>query len=466
MKRRTSVVSTALALALCSCSGGDEAPPNLVLIVVDTLRADRLPVYGYSRDTAPHLERLANESLVFDRAFTVMSHTLPAHISLVTGVHPATHQVLSNGWVYNGPFPTLATRLRDAGYATGGFVSGFPLNRGHGFERGFDSYEDTRGASDSLMKAEGELTNRRALAWLHERRGEPFFLFVHYYDLHMPFTWPKGEPLELPMDSEFRDRAERAGLVDVPVESMNPKPARFRKHNLDLAEASNLYDNQIRRVDGLIEEIRADLAARELLDSTLFVVTADHGEGLGDHGYYSHGLYLYEEQLRIPLIVRPPAGSGWEPGRVAAAVSLLDIVPTVLDLVGLGANEPQHGRSLEDAIRANPADGNRLLVAQRRHFRSELARASRFASPTNLHALRGDGPLKYLRNGNGREELYDLLSDPDELEDLSRTRPADLARMRRALEERLAELDTGVPPSEPEIDPETGRLLESLGYAE
>jgi arylsulfatase A-like enzyme len=456
----------ALALLLCDCAASDGDPPNVVLIVVDTLRADRLPLHGYERPTAPSLERLAEESLVFDRAFTVMSHTLPSHVSLVTGIHPATHQVLSNGWVYRGPHPTLATRLREAGYATAAFVSGFPLNRGHGIERGFDLYEDTRGASKSQMKVEGEVTNRRVLAWLRERGDGPFFLMVHYYDLHTPYTWPKRKPLALPMDERFRERAAREGLVGIPVEARNPSPIHFRGRNLDLDQASNLYDNQIRRVDGLIEEIRAELEARALLDHTLLVITADHGEGLGDHGYFSHGLHLYEEQLRVPLIVRPHAGSGWKPGRVASTVSLLDITPTVLEAAGLEPNDVQHGRSLGNAVLADPGDGGRRLVAQRRHFRKETAQASRFASSTSLYALRGDGPLKYLRDGRGKEELFDLRTDPRELDDLARDRSTDLAALRRALDARLAEIGSGAAIVEPEIDPETGRLLEALGYVE
>ncbi len=465
MHRSSAALVAALGVALVAC--GPERPPNVVLIVVDTLRADRLSVYGYPRPTTPNLERLADESVVFDDALTVMSHTLPAHVSLLTGVHPTTHQVLSNGWVYEGAWPTLAARLRGAGYATAAFVSGFPLVRRSGLASGFQVYEDVVIGGRNHSKVEGELTNRRVLRWLRATPPQPFFLMVHYFDTHTPYTWPEPGPLPLPLDAAFQERFERDGLAGLEVRDVKSSGIAFRGAEIGLAEAGNVYDNLVLRVDGLIGELLDELRSQALLDDTLLVVTSDHGEGLGQHGYYSHGLHLYEEQLRIPLIVRPPRGAGWQPGRSKAAVSLLDVVPTVLELAGLPARDGLHGRSLSEAAAGELPARPRYLVAQRRHFprRARIARGE-FASSTDLHAVRGDGRLKYLRDGSGKEELYDLEADPSELRNLVETRVADAEAFRRRLEERLAALDPGRPVQEPDLDEETRRRLEELGYAQ
>lgn len=461
-----SPAAAVLALLLLACGSGTSLPPNVVLVVVDTLRADHLSVYGYPRATSPHLEQLARESVVFDNAFTVMSHTLPAHVSLVTGVHPATHGVLSNGWVYDGAWPTLATRLRDAGYASAAFVSGFPLDRSSGFGRGFEVFEDTRVDGEPHSKVEGELTNRRALAWLRKQGDWPFFLLVHYYDLHTPYTWPGSGPLPLPVDAALEAELRRTGAAGLELSAVNPKPLHFRGRELGLLEAANLYDNLVLRVDGLIEELRAELQELGLLDHTLLVITADHGEGLGQHAYWSHGLHLYEEQLHVPLIVRPPrgAGAGWEPGRVEAVVSLLDVAPSVLELAHLPSGDLTQGRSLRAARGERAAP--RWLVAQRRRFSDGYQQSwGRFAASADLVALRGDGPLKYLRDGDGNQELYDLDADPLERHNLAAERPAQAAELSRVLDQQLAALGASEPVPEQEVDADTRRRLEELGYA-
>jgi arylsulfatase A-like enzyme len=453
-----------LPLAFGACTPGpDDRRPNVVLIVVDTLRADHLSLYGYPRPTSPNLDRLARESVVFDRAFTVMSHTLPAHVSLVTGVHPATHQVLSNGWVYDARWPTLATRLRDAGYASAAFVSGFPLDRQSGFGHGFEVFADTRIEGVLHSKVEGELTNQRALAWLKEQGDWPFFLLVHYYDLHTPYTWPSEGALPLAVDADLLARLEQREAASHAVTDVNHKPVEFRGRQLEIVEAANLYDNLVLRIDGLVEEIRAELERAGKLDDTLFIVTSDHGEGLGQHAYYSHGLHLYEEQMRIPLIVRPPARLGWAPGREGGTVSLLDVAPTVVELAGLPREGLEHGRSLLAVTQE--VNGARYVVAQRRYYPEGFRNAwGAFAPSTSLAALRGDGSLKYIRDGDGREELYDLSSDPLEEKNLASERVEDATRLREILEERLAVLTADTPIAVPELDAETRRRLEELGY--
>lgn len=166
--------------------GPSVARPDVLLVVVDTLRADHLSLYGYERPTSPNLDRLGADAWVFERTFTVMRHTLPAHVSRMTGLHPGTHGVLANGWRYEGDAPTIAERLRRAGYRTAAFVSGLPVNGSSGLARGFDVHPDTttdRGASPARVST--ERTTARVLDWLRSTGGSPFFVFVHYFDTHL-----------------------------------------------------------------------------------------------------------------------------------------------------------------------------------------------------------------------------------------------------------------------------------------
>lgn len=464
-------------LAICACGTGESqeaelagaAKPNVVLISVDTLRADHLPTYGYFRATAPKLDRLADEGIVFGNAFTVMSHTLPAHVSLMTGVHPLRHGVLTNRDRYAGTFPTLAERLADAGYATAGFVTGFPLHSDSGLARGFDLYRDTGRSGDGLVgKIAGSVANQRVEEWLAANR-RPFFLFLHYFDVHDPYERPTELELPFEVDTELRAHMKALGIAEVELASTTPTPLRLDDRPLDdLATAVNAYDNQIFHVDWLIDRLRQLLRERGLLDDTLLIVTSDHGEGLGQHGYYSHGLHLYEEQLRIPLVMSFP-GSGWKPARIDAAVSLLDVLPTLLELVDLPAEPTLDGRSLLADIREPDAESSakRWLLAQRRNFsKRALAVRGRFASREGLFALRGDSPLKYLRTSDGSEELYDLRRDPLERENLARVRSEDVSRLRAVLEGRRDQYRAIAGTSEQRTDEDTLKALRSLGYIE
>lgn len=475
-------IAAVLAAQFAACGPSAEAPtppaaapsfsavrsPNVVLIVVDTLRADHMSTYGYSRPTTPNLDRLAAESLVFERAFTVMSHTLPAHVSLVTGVHPGTHGVLSNGWTYSGPYPTLAERLRAHGYTTAGFVSAFPLARATGFDRGFDLYGSSEhpGGFTPDVKIDGEVTTARARRWLRRQGERPFFLFVHYFDTHLPYTPdPEGSPL-VP-DEALRAHMREIGISDLAVLDVRHLPIFFQGRELTLTGALNVYDNEIYRVDRLIEQLRAELARLGLLDDTLLILTSDHGEGLGQHRYFSHGLYLYEKQLHIPLIVRPPRRMAWGPARIDATVSLLDVVPTVLEVAGIPADGPLQGRSLTRVLAPDELEP-RYIVAQRRFFPKSTVdkRGTRFASATTLHALRGDSPLKYLRNGEGVEELYDLDADPRELHNLASERPEAIALIRDQLDRMIAIRSSGRAIVDQGIDEETREALRALGYVD
>jgi len=474
--RRSSLIRAAIWMLAATlggygCSDGPPSAsspvaPNVVMIVVDTLRADHMSLYGYGRATTPTLDRLAQESIVFDNASTVMSHTLPAHISLVTGVHPATHQVLSNGWTYSGPYATLAERLKARGHATAAFVSGFPLARDTGFDRGFELYDAMPRGRGGMpeSKRNGEETNAQVLRWLDDQARQPFFLLVHYFDTHVPYTSPPGGETIFEVDDGLRQHMQEIGAADLVMAQVSHAPVTLDGVELSLVQAVNAYDNQIHRVDRNIGALLDALEERGLLEESLLIVLSDHGEGLGQHRYYSHGLHLYEEQLRIPLILRPPTAFDWKPGRVGAAVSLLDVVPTVLETLGLPEVGLLQGRSLGQAI-AKERTTERGFVSQRRHFSSKnREKRNRFAADTTLHALRGDFPFKYLRSGEGEEELFDLSVDRGETINLAGDRPQELARMRVMLDRLLAERSKVGEVSEQDVDPEIRKALEALGY--
>jgi arylsulfatase len=439
----------------------------VVLIVVDTLRADHLSTYGYARPTSPHLDRLAEDALVYENAFTVMSHTLPAHVSLMTGVHPSIHKVLSNGWRYEGPYPTLAERLREVGYETAAFVSGFPLSAASGLDVGFDLYREARNPrGERTRKIRGERTNLRAIRWLESRGSRPFFLFVHYFDTHGPFLSGGRERSRFQVDEGVEAHLREIGASGLGFSDVSSeRPPTLDGEPLTLPAAINAYDNQIHAVDALISDLLAALEGAGLADRSLIIITADHGEGLGQHRYFSHGRHLYEEQIRIPLIVRPPEGTNWEPGRIDSTVSLLDIAPTVLELAGLPASGEFHGRALplSPSSARRPA---RWIVAQRRHYPMTLRgrRGGGARQPNSLRAIRGDDAFKYLRRGNGKEELYDLSRDPGELHNVAEAHPAERERLRLLMDDLLPKGAVAKPTVEPEIDEETREQLEALGY--
>ena len=338
-----------------------KAAPNVILITLDTLRSDRLSCYGSKKVDTPNIDSFATEGVRFTNAASAVPLTLPAHASIMTGLYPPGHGVRENvGYVLDERFPTLAELLGKGGWATGGFVSAFVLDHQWGIGRGFDRYFDDfdlsglaagNAANMGSVQRDGADTVAAAVRWLDERpAGRPFFLWLHLYDPHEPYT-PK-EP--------FRSR-----YPDQP------------------------YDAEVAYTDSLVGTFRQALVDRGLLDDSLVVVTSDHGEGLGDHGEDFHGFFVYDTTVHAALIVRLPAGA--RGGRVVdRPVSHVDLLPTILDLAGLPVPEkparaqprPAHGRPERRlgsarllgvavpaaALRMGPAPGasHRPLQAHRR----------------------------------------------------------------------------------------------------
>jgi choline-sulfatase len=414
--RAIAVLIAVLALPGSSCdrSKGVSRGAPVIVICVDTLRADRLPAYGYRNVETPNLDRLAADSIVFDNAIAHVPLTLPSHASLFTGLLPYQHGVRDNlGYRLGKDHPTLATRLKASGYATGGAISAIVLDRGTGIGEGFDFYDDGIEARDSAqaigqLQRDGDDTRRRLETWIGSQPADGrLFAFLHLYEPHSPYEAP--EPLK----------------------------ARY---------ATNPYDGEVAASDAITGRFLDFLRERKIYDRALIVFLSDHGEGLGDHGEDEHGIFLYREAIRIPLFVKLPGGRR-AGERVAPPVQVADLFPTVLSAIGEAVPESLPGVSLldESVKKGTPRRIYSETVFPRYHFGwSDLASLT-------------DDRHHYVHAP--RAELYDWRADPAEKKDLAPALPPAFRSMRAELMALSRPLQ---PPGA--SDPETVRKLASLGY--
>ncbi len=439
--------------ALAGASGCTEpSHPNVVLVTLDTTRADHLGLYGYFRDTSPRLDTFAAGAIVFERALAPMATTLPAHTSILTARAPLEHGVLANlahGGRRFAPAPGLrsfAELCRDAGYRTGAFVSAAPLERGAGLEAGFEIYHQP---GPGFPQRRGEFTTNAALRWLEGVRDAPFFLWVHYYDAHWPFDPPEpfaglfetGPELEAWLVARrIPDSAERSGS--------GVEPTR---------EVTNAYDAELRYQDVQLGRLLDALLARPDRDRTAIAIVGDHGEGLSQHGEAAHG-GTWDEQLSVPLVLRVPGNS---PERIAGPVSTRDALPILVRALGASVLEPFLAQA------ATHVEGAPVMSQD----------AGRLRDRPGYHLALTGPRFKYRRADPGGgafvEELYDLAEDPFELVNVAPANPAIVRELAVDLDARLAaqaraaeELRRGSPELGAEVDPELARRLEALGYAE
>ncbi len=402
-------------------------PKNLVLVTIDTLRRDHVGAYGDRRAATPELDRLAREGLRFDAATANAPLTLVSHSSLLSGLLPPHHGLRNNG---AGAFPadreTLATVLSAAGFRTGAFIAAFVLDRRFGLARGFDVYDDEVerevGARPELeAERRGDQVVDRALGWLRDqgnrqgREDRPFFVWVHLYDPHAPYAPPPP----------FRERF-----------------------------AADPYRGEIAFADQQVGRLLLELERQGLTDSTLIAVTADHGEGLGEHGETTHGMLLYESTLAVPLLLRGP---GFAPRVVTTPVGLCDLGPTLAGLLGVPFAPPAARATLDGR------DFSSALLSGREPQSAEVY------AETHYPEIFGWSPLSMLRRRDAkyikapRPELFDLAGDPGERVNLAAS--SDSERLGAGFASRLAEIEAGaVQAKAPPVDAETSARLASLGY--
>jgi len=419
--------TAALALvvaALPSCGKPRSDRPNVLLVTIDTCRADRLGSYGFTLARTPNLDRLAREGVRCEEAAAVAPITLPSHASILTGLLPPAHGVRDNGtYALGAGTVTLAERLKAAGWETHALVSALVLNRRYGLDQGFDSYDDDLWGEDApklflIRDRPARKTADRFLAWLDGRKRDgrtaPFFAWVHFFDPHQPY-----EP-------EAQDRP------------LAPTP----------------YDAEIAGVDRALGRVLDRLREDGQLDDTIVVVTADHGESLGEHGEKTHAVFVYDATIRVPLILRYPRllpqGVVYE-----GAVSSVDLVPTLLAALGLPGGDATEGVNLLPALRGKEPPPRRSQYCE-----SLLSEVGFGMAP--LHALRRDG-LKYIRAP--RPELYDLRADPKELVNLFETERRRAVLLDDALGRVMdASVRRAVAADKSPMSKETMETLRSLGY--
>ena len=419
MRRRSSVFAIVVLLAIGAgawwLAVGHPPPPiGIVVITLDTTRADHLSPYGYMNVSLPHLERLAREGVLFDQATSVAPLTLPAHSTIFTGRLPPHHGVRDNA---DKPLAesqtTLAEVLRERGFRTGAFVGSIVLNRERGLAQGFEHYSGVAAAENASAPASrqrpGDEVMNDAIAWLDSVGSSQFFLWAHLYDPHRPYDPP------------------------------DPYRAQY---------AHNPYVGEIAFADSQVGRLIDALEKRRLLDRTVVIVTADHGESLGAHGERDHGIFIYEEVVRVPLIVR---AAGLRPARVGHVVRLTDVMPTVLELA---------------QVPGPATDGISLVELMRgRTSAADLEAYSESLYPERL----GWSALRALRTGRfklidaPRPELYDLEQDPFEEQNIYEQRRATADSLRA----RLVAIGTGPAlgnTAAGEATPERQAQLGALGY--
>jgi len=401
-------------------SGVRPSDLNIVLITLDTTRADRLGAYGFPETVTPELDRLAREGVLFERAVTAAPLTLPAHSSLFTAKYPPHHGVRDNGGFFlDARETTLAQRLKAHGFRTGGFVGAYVLDRSWGISQGFDTYFDdfdlSKYESPSLGEVErpGNDVADHALAWLETVRSFRFFCWIHFYDAHSPYNPPE------------------------------PYQTRF---------ARRPYLGEIAFVDSQVGRIRSFLETHGLLDRTVIVAVGDHGESLGDHGESTHGFFVYDSVLRVPLLMRTPYDA-LRARRVTDLVRSVDVAPTLLDLLAIPFDGRIDGQSVVPAMTGPTRDmglvGYAEAVYPRYHF-----------GWGDLRSLT-EGRFKYI--DAPRPELYDLVQDPGETRNIYADRRPLADRMAASLQSMDSARDEG-PKPKVDLDPDARVRLAALGY--
>jgi len=433
-----------LALLIAACTPALPDGPNLVLVTLDTTRFDHTSLGSYERDTTPRLRALAAEGASFELTYAPTATTAPTHATLFTSLLPLHHGVTKNGIELGGDVHTLAEFLSARGWRTAAFVSSYVMSERWGWRQGFGYFDDVFDVEGTTFRKrtwEGHAiesgfdrraadTTARARAWLSRQHdGRPFFLFVHYYDPHAPYVPPP------------------------------PFAGRFTPEDATPLESEiAAYDEEIAYTDfqlGLLLDSLDDLG---LAEDTLVVVTADHGEGLMDHGHMAHGVHIYEEQVRVPLLMRLPGvvAAGIRP---EGPVELLDVAPTLADLLGTPAPSAFAGRNLGPVLRGEAElDPEHPVHLFRRHYADHAGQGA----PKGVQYGVRVGEWKYIeRPAEGAPELYDLEADPEERHDRIRWRADVAARLAPLLVRGAEDL-----PDSLGLSPEEAERLRALGYVE
>jgi len=430
-----------LVLLTLGLSCSQPEPTSFVLITIDTLRADHLGAYGYFRPTSPTIDQLAKEGVAFENAIAPIATTLPSHTSLMTSTYPVRHGILSNLQFYDQPvvttseIRTVAQMLRAKGYATAAFTSSSPLCEISGINAGFEVFHGPPPyeADQSRIDVPAEITTDLVLGWLSQA-SHPFFLWVHLFDPHHPYKPP----------TSFQSLFTTDTALDGVLRERHVAP-RFRPK---AAKIINQYDGEIRYADSQIARIFEALKARDLYERSVVVFTADHGEGLYENGIIQHG-WIYNAQIRIPLIMRFPDGRR---GRVTQIASLIDVLPTLAEEAGLPLDTKYF-------------DGVNLFREKREFALSQ--REHRKPAWVDLNLALTSLDWKYQLFEGGEDLLVDIRKDPHETRNVLDEYPMMADRMRREIMALVVENGARSPlVVRDSIPPIVIEQLRSLGYVD
>jgi len=442
------------ALLLAACSGSDEPPRNLLLLTVDTLRADHLSAYGYPKPTSPAIDSLAARGVLFEHAFVQRGGTWPSLTSIFTGSYPSTHGVRSNGDMLADGIATLTLPLRDAGFETLAVITNMVMGRHPGFE-------EVVGMRDASQSDRDEKAVTRAEAWLRERGAKPFFLWLHLMGPHDPY-----EPA--PRFRERFDTGYRGPLTGAHLPLKQIHAQRLSLTQAEVDHVRSLYDAEIAEVDDRIRRVLELLEELDLDDTTLVAFTSDHGEELyGRYAYWFHSWSIHDSVLNVPLVLADP-GFLPEGLRVDTVVESIDVAPTLLAALGVPIPESFQGRSLLPLIAGDPvpaAEGGRAFAELGPYIQS--IRTGRWHYVYNPRELSSPGSRRDDTGRGGvfeidREELYDMREDPLQQENVASRHPDVSAELRN---EVLKWRGPAANPYEAQdLDPEVRDELEALGY--
>ena len=447
----------ALILAGGTTSVSAATQPNIVLIIIDTLRSDHLGCYGYRRSTSPAMDAVAAEGVRFDQAIAGASWTTPAVMSMFTSLPPSLHQTVTSSTMLPEGMTTLAAELKKGGYQTAAIIVNPCTSRKYGFNRGFDLYDDNSiqlaaglGDLDLNNNSVSDKVTQYAIKWLKSGRqpNRPFFLHVFYFDPHYDYMPPS------PYDGMFTDPDYYGGQDGSKITTLVGKPLT----RADKEQIIGLYDGEIRFTDDQIKVLLDTLQSMNLLNDTLLVITGDHGEEFWEHDGVAHGHTLYDELLRVPLIIHWPKEI--KPKQVISKqVSLIDLMPTVLDMAGLPIPSQCRGQSLVSLLKTS----SKQAFIERPVF-------SETESTISLKSIRTPSQKLIEHIKDKTFEAYDLNDDPFEWDDLA-LMPQYIAfqAILTAYEEwkkQNAEFNAKHAPAQTiKLDPQLMKQLKSLGYA-
>jgi len=391
---------------------------HILLISIDTCRADHLGCYGYHRPTTPNIDKLSAQSVLFENVISPVPITLPAHSSMLTGTIPPYHGVHNNSDYKLGESNvTLAEILTERGFATGAIISAYVLDSQFGLDQGFDMYNDSfeEPVRNLLYFSErrGAEASRFANEWLEKHKDEKFFLFLHYFDPHLKYSPPE------PFATDFKD---------------------------------NLYAGEIAYTDYCIGQVIEKLKDLNIYDSTLLIITADHGEMLGEHGEDAHTYFIYQPAIRVPLIFKLPGHN--KPQKVKNLVGLIDIVPTVCNLLGIEAPAPVQGKDL------SPYFDKSQISSQDRHIYCESLTPTRYGAAALLGLV--TDRWKYIQTT--RPELYNIVEDAGETKNLSDQQPYRARILQDRLKQLLEQTVRNDASAKVDLDEQALKRLQSLGY--